>query len=376
MNTVEANIVASAKPAEAHKTLIAEHHRIRDLAAFSSVSVDVYTGTSANDAVMSRAFSSAVDATFKSVASKFPPLNSVSHKEKAFSSTRTFDSTSVQANIFGFVKASFTSFAAKGSTASELETLRTQAIEGVEIGFSRALEDMGIDEKSELFGNLQNTAQQISEKIKALSVSPEDYLRKNAEESQYNQVDIRTRDEQKLSLDFNNSAVFIEEADGGEINKFTTKSSNISFAIDSENGDPSKFKMVAEFVNKADDLLNQFYRDDVEVALQRIMKQGISITDLDKFKVVESDTPRKIGAYSQISMIGKGLDNQLQSDIKLVKKYDKDLSTLVKSAQELFASQNESTQIINGLVNQLKDVQVPDLLHAINRFHRFNEQFR
>jgi hypothetical protein len=30
--------------------------------------------------------------------------------------------------------------------------------------------------------------------------------------------------------------------------------------------------------------------------------------------------------------------------------------------------------MINGIINEMKDIQVPDLVQAINRFHSFNQQ--
>jgi alkylhydroperoxidase family enzyme len=47
----------------------------------------------------------------------------------------------------------------------------------------------------------------------------------------------------------------------------------------------------------------------------------------------------------------------------------------MESTRQTLASDQQYSEIINGLVNQMKDVQVPDLLQAINRFHAFNSKF-
>jgi hypothetical protein len=47
----------------------------------------------------------------------------------------------------------------------------------------------------------------------------------------------------------------------------------------------------------------------------------------------------------------------------------------MESSESTFSSAKDFNQVINGLVNQMKDVQIPDLLQAINRFHAFNSKF-
>jgi hypothetical protein len=47
----------------------------------------------------------------------------------------------------------------------------------------------------------------------------------------------------------------------------------------------------------------------------------------------------------------------------------------METTNKTFEGLAEYNEIINGIVNQMEDVQVPDLLTAINRFHSFNSQF-
>jgi hypothetical protein len=57
---------------------------------------------------------------------------------------------------------------------------------------------------------------------------------------------------------------------------------------------------------------------------------------------------------------------------KAVAEYlNKILDAYSQSADSL-GSEKDFNNVINSLVNELKDVQVPDILSAINRFHKFN----
>jgi hypothetical protein len=44
----------------------------------------------------------------------------------------------------------------------------------------------------------------------------------------------------------------------------------------------------------------------------------------------------------------------------------------LNTANEQLENEGDFKAVINSLVNELKDVQVPDILTAINRFHSFN----
>jgi len=43
------------------------------------------------------------------------------------------------------------------------------------------------------------------------------------------------------------------------------------------------------------------------------------------------------------------------------------------NAESTLESNEDYNTLIGGLINEMKDVQVPDLVSAINRFHAFNQ---
>ena len=61
---------------------------------------------------------------------------------------------------------------------------------------------------------------------------------------------------------------------------------------------------------------------------------------------------------------------------KAVAEYVNRYLDILENSKSTLANDEDFNQVINGLVNQMKDVQVPDLLQAINRFHSFNSNFR
>ncbi len=61
----------------------------------------------------------------------------------------------------------------------------------------------------------------------------------------------------------------------------------------------------------------------------------------------------------------------LQAPKAVAEYLNKVLDGMNQAAHKL-GSQEDFKSVINSLVNEMKDVQVPDILSAINRFHAFN----
>ena len=80
--------------------------------------------------------------------------------------------------------------------------------------------------------------------------------------------------------------------------------------------------------------------------------------------------------YGQIKHYADGDKNTGHGDIaKPFSQYVEKLLTTLKQANEWLANDAEYTKIANGLIGAMPDVQVPDLIAAINRFHEFNNKF-
>jgi hypothetical protein len=80
-------------------------------------------------------------------------------------------------------------------------------------------------------------------------------------------------------------------------------------------------------------------------------------------------------AYGDIKHFKDGMDSKELSSPKAVVMYVSKLMNLMEKSNELFDDEGQYKDIINGIVNQMSDVQVPDIVQAINKFYTFNSKF-
>ena len=66
-------------------------------------------------------------------------------------------------------------------------------------------------------------------------------------------------------------------------------------------------------------------------------------------------------------------ENQYGNIASPVSQYIDKMVKTFESAERHLQSNEDYNALINGIINEMKDVQVPDLVSAINRFHSFNK---
>jgi hypothetical protein len=349
---------------------------------------DRYSSTAANDAVVAKVLSFSLNKSVEqSVASeKQPSNNSLSDKFKVaqVESAPNFDIETVTQNIVGFVGKALANLAGQGYEDDKLEYFKNQAIVGVEVGIDQAkIELIGIADES-VFDTIDNTRDLIIGGIKSLPNTKEDFLL-NAEllkqansgtDENLNKIELRSQTSSARAIDFN-ANLFSESKDALTSSKlFTTSASNISFAIEgSFNKDNSQ--AIADLVNQVDGLANSFYRGDVEASYTKATDQGFSDKDLLNLAKAQRQTEQTptTQAYNDVQGINNADSANDLSAPKAVAEYLNRYLDVLETNNNVLEDEQDFKQIINGLVNQMKDVQVPDLLQAINRFHTFNSKF-
>lgn len=349
---------------------------------------DRYIASAANDAVVAKVLSFSINKSVEdSMASeKNTQSNSLSEKFKLAqqNAAPTFDIESVTKNIVDFVSKALSTLAVQGHDTQKLEYFKNQAISGVEVGIDQAkIELIGlVDDK--VFNIIDDTRDLIIDGIKSLPNNRKDYLFnvQNANtvnkgtDNTFSRVNIIGKSQESVNIDFETN-VFKESQEAAQDKKmFTTSASNITFSIEGQKAG-SNIRLIANLVNKIDGLANSFYRGDVESSHSKSMDLGYTNSELISLSAVlrKPDNGSNTQKYGEIQRMTRIDDFRELTAPKAVAEYLNRYLDVLDSSKSTLNDEQDFKQILSGLVNQMKDVQVPDLLQAINRFHSFNAKF-
>lgn len=327
-----------------------------------------------------------------------------------------FDFEKVAENVMRFVGGVIKGAAASGADEEKLASLFAQAKSGVAKGIAMAEKDIGGFMNDEISEGISRSRNLIGEQIARL----ENALSGNSEQTEasaltavagsYSQQEsgelkIRTKDGDEVTLQFVDlskisisnqsiqSKAFEQNAEDKDpqlnsetsklsasqnvTNTQTIEYSGFSLTINGEL-DESELSSISKLVGDASDLADTFYRGDIETAFNQALELGYDKQELVGFALqlnrVEKAEVVKAYDYVQHFNEDKTTGGEKDKSVKPVAQYlDKMLNVLEQSSQSL-QSIEDYNAMINGIVNEMKDVQVPDLVQAINRFHSFNQQ--
>lgn len=383
MNTVQAQSNISVNAAKTATTDVTTNkvERAQPIAT-EAISNDRYSASAANDAVVAKVLSMSINkgvgqsitestgsASNRALSNKFESSNDAD--------VATFSIDTVKQNVVGFVGKALSNMAANGVTEEQLSYFKDQAVIGVEVGIDQAkLELVGIAD-DELYKTIDKTRDAIVGGIRELPANPTEYaatIEANKENNRFGfgVVNVTTVDNENARIDFNSSAFTSQAQDSNNrLSVYTTNASNISFAVSGTttgNGD------VADLLNKVDSLANTFYRGDLESSYNKAVDQGYTKQEIMLLarQLQKAEMGQSTLAYDEIQHMNAGAlsDNAAP---KAVAEYLNKYLDVIDSSKATLSEEKDFNQIINGIVNQMKDVQVPDLLQAINRFHAFNK---
>jgi len=159
-------------------------------------------------------------------------------------------------------------------------------------------------------------------------------------------------------------------------NSVYLESSSLSFSITGEL-DEDELKAIGKLVADANDLADEFFNGDIETAYKQALKLGFDDQELTSFalQLTKVENTQVIKAYETVSHYDQ--DNATNEPAKAVKPVahylDKMLGVVEESRLKL-QDGSEYENLINELINRMGEVHTPDLIHAINRFHSFNQR--
>ena len=333
-----------------------------------------------------------------------------SDKEKE---TSLFDFEEVAKNVMRFVGGVIQGAARGGADEEKLGNLFSQAREGVSRGIAMAEKDLGGLMNDDISTGIDRSRSLIENRINALEadllgIQNEDQLAAggvasalnvNSSNSESASLTIRTRDGDEVQLSFESLRAYqyasqqtvaytTEQGQGGEGNGYqnvvATDSTSysyfdrqgISFSLKGEL-DEGELTAIADLVESVNDLADTFFGGDLDKAFEKALELGFDDQELTGYALQLNRTQQTevVKTYGAIQHYRDGSESGSHGDeAKPVAQYLNKMLNVFDSARQQLTSGEDFNTLINGLINEMKDVQVPDLVTAINRFHSFNQR--
>lgn len=323
-----------------------------------------------------------------------------------------FDFEKVAKNVMRFVGGVIRGAADGGASDEKLNGLFSQAREGVSRGFamaekdlagfmneelengiskSRELIDTGIDDLETDIFNRQGAENGNVARVSTLSAA-------SVSNEQSGQLSIRTKDGDEVTFSFESLQSFQASqqtsfqtqsisdgsGDGATTNVSAQQTtafeyyerSGISFSLKGEL-DEAEMKSIADLVGQVQDLADTFYKGDVDKAFEEALSLGFDDKELVGYalQLNRSTQTDVLKAYENIQHYNEDKDGRSQygNVVSPVSQYLEKMMNTFESAETTLASNEDYNTLIAGLISNMEDVQVPDLISAINRFHTFNQ---
>lgn len=404
---------ASVHPNEALKKQL-QQDGLQQAAEFSKQQAASVSVSSSQTSIGLRVVSSSLNQALEIDGQKPQESKEKNIEEK---SNSLFDFEKVARNVLKFVGGVIRGAANGGASEEKLNGLFSQAREGVSRGFamaekdlagfmnqeieqgmtkSRDLIDTGINDlETDIFGRQQANAVSIST-LNAVAAS----------EEKSGSLVIRTKDGDEVSFSFESLQSFKasqqlsyqaqisqeQQDSSGELDQQSdTEStaaysqqtsyqyyerSGISFSLKGEL-DEGELESIANLVGQVQDLADTFYNGDIDKAYEEALSLGFDDKELVGYALQLNRTTQTevLKTYENIQHYNEdNSDNAKYGNVvSPVAQYLEKMMDTFANAENKLASSEDYNALIAGLINEMKDVQVPDLISAINRFRSFNQ---
>ena len=389
---------ASVHPNEAIKEQL-QQEGLQQAAEFTQQQSGSVTLSSSQLTIGLRVFSGSLN---QNVVVDGKQIKDTSQSDEENESAGLFDFEKVARNVLGFVSGVIRGAAEGGADDDKLNSLFSQAREGVSKGFamaekelagfmneeieegisnSRKLIDNGINELEDDIFN-RNTAQGVSE-INALSST----------DAKSGSLLIRTKDGDEVTLSFEHASklnVAINEStdavSSSSENSDPSATQSLYYEHYQKNGiqfslegdiDEDEMNAIANLVGQVQDLADTFYQGDLDQAFEQALSLGFDEKELVGYALQLNRTTQVdvVKTYENIQHYSEQADaeNQYGNVVSPIAQYLEKMISTFNDSENLLASGNDYKNLVNGIINEMEDVQVPDLISAINRFHLFNK---
>ena len=326
--------------------------------------------------------------------------------DKAEENKSAFDFEKVASNVLKFVGGVVRGAAKSGADEAQLTDLLGQARSGVAKGIALAEKDLAGFMNPEITDGIRNSKEAIGEGIDNIEKEVLSPFRGTMEvgaslSAQYAQLQsgglkITTKDGDEVEISFGQSRQYQYSASeritssansNGDANAPATPESDvvarrslnvqlseyrgISFSVQGELDD-DELGAISDLVKQITDVSKSFFNGDLDTALDKALNLGYDEKELADFALKLNSrevVSEKISAYKEVS---DGNSSELKKYMRPIKEYMDELKSLNQLLDTTLKDGEGYKELVTGVINQMKEVHVPDVLSAINRFHLFN----
>lgn len=297
-----------------------------------------------------------------------------------------FDFEEVARNVLSFVGNVIKKASADGVPDDKLSSLFEQARYGVAKGIKVAEDELGPNSSNEVKQGIAKSKASIFDGIQKLETSVFDKTEKSDKmvsdslslrKAELSEFSVHTRDGDEVQIRFgvreSTAKESVMKSNGSlQVSSIYQQTTRFSLQIKGDL-DEAELKAIGDLVAQADDVANTFYHGDIEKAYNKALEVGFDNKEISSFalQLTKVESSQKIQKYGEVQQYSETPSVDLKAPKAVAEYLNKVLDGMNQAAQKL-GSQDDFKPIINSLVNEMKDVQVPDILSAINRFHTFN----
>ena len=326
--------------------------------------------------------------------------------DKAEENKSAFDFEKVASNVLKFVGGVVRGAAKSGAVEAQLTDLLGQARSGVAKGIALAEKDLAGFMNPEITDGIRNSKEAIGEGIDNIEKEVLSPFRGTMEvgaslsaqyaQSQSGGLKITTKDGDEVEINFGQSRQYQYSASeritssansSGDNNTPAAPQSDvvaqrslnvqfseyrgISFSVQGELDD-DELGAISDLVRQITDVSKSFFKGDLDTALDKALDLGYDEKELAGFALKLNSrevVSEKISAYKEVS---DGDSSELKKYMRPIKEYMDELKSLNQLLDTTLKEGEGYKELVTGVINQMKEVHVPDVLSAINRFHLFN----
>jgi len=404
MGDQKAEQKASVHPNEALKKQL-QQDGLEQAAEFTKQQAATVSVSSTQTSIGLRVFSSSMNQNM--VVDGKQPSTEVADKDEDKTNS-LFDFEKIAKNVMRFVGGVIRGAADAGAGDEKLNSLFSQAREGVSRGFAMAEKDLAGFMNKEIEDGMTKSRSLIDDGINELERDIFNPNQINAAtqlsaiasgEEKSGSILIRTRDGDEVTLSFESRSQFNAVSQTSYYNAESQgdasgsgqssaqmmqqsmlyeyfEKSGISFSLKGEL-DEDELKAISELVEDAQELADDFFSGNVDKAFSQALELGFDDKELVGYalqlnKTTQSDVLKAYENIQHYSDKGEP-ENQYGNIASPVSQYIDKMVKTFESAERQLQNNEDYNSLINGIINEMKDVQVPDLVSAINRFHLFNK---
>ncbi|NCP66174.1 MAG: hypothetical protein GW763_06520 [Paraglaciecola sp.] len=152
--------------------------------------------------------------------------------------------------------------------------------------------------------------------------------------------------------------------------------SKLSFTLTGQLSE-AELTSIGSLVSDINSLADEFFKGDIETAYQQALKLGFDDQELASFalQLTKVENIQVIKTYESVSHYDKGAGlNAPDKAVKPISHYLDKMLNVVEEARLKLQDGKDYENLVNELINRMGEVHTPDLIHAINRFHSFNQK--